>query len=303
MQGTRAEPVRWRPRRSDGSVRARSFAATVSLLAAAGGLVGVAVHESQPWLFGGMSALAVLAAAGMSRRSVVAQILARGAAWTLFGPSALGAVVSLVFDGRFEGIPWAFAGASGLALLLGRPMLHTDQARAEFAPVRFRRWLLAGAVASVAVAAATGIIGALFVSVGELGSGSALLALTGALLASGVGVARMRAWGVLLGMLSSAVVCVTALALQHHAAGVLLATAALPDVLDRLPDLIVAEIDRLDQVGDANHVGASGELRGVRREQIVIEQLDAVLIAQSRRDQQVGALMGCHLEERPGEVA
>jgi hypothetical protein len=238
MQGTRAEPVRWRPRRSDGSVRARSFAATVSLLAAAGGLVGVAVHESQPWLFGGMSALAVLAAAGMSRRSVVAQILARGAAWTLFGPSALGAVVSLVFDGRFEGIPWAFAGASGLALLLGRPMLHTDQARAEFAPVRFRRWLLAGAVASVAVAAATGIIGALFVSVGELGSGSALLALTGALLASGVGVARMRAWGVLLGMLSSAVVCVTALALQHHAAGVLLATAALPGLMLSVPVLL-----------------------------------------------------------------
>src|SRR5579871_4657487 len=79
--------------------------------------------------------------------------------------------------------------------------------------------------------------------------------------------------------------------------------AALPDVLDRLPDLNVAEIDRLDQVGDANDVGTFGELRRIRPENIVIEQLDARLVAQSRRDQQIGPLMICRPQEPPGREA
>jgi hypothetical protein len=222
-----------------GSTRtaSRTFASTALLLASAGGLMGVAVHEHEPWFFGGLAALLALAAAGIGRRSIVAQVLSRGVAWTLFGPAALGSVLSLVLDGRTELAAMALAAASGLALVLGRPMLHTPSARAQFAPVRFRRWLLAGAVASVTVAVATGMVGVAFSAMGELSAGAPLLLLSGALAASGVGVARMRSWGVLLGMVTSAVLCSVAMAFQR-ADTTFLALAGLPGLMLTLPVLL-----------------------------------------------------------------
>src|SRR5580704_9474859 len=77
--------------------RARRLAATASLVACAGGLAALGVSEQAPWLFGGLSTLTLAAAVGLGQPSIVRQVLARGVAWAVLGPTLLASVLSYIF--------------------------------------------------------------------------------------------------------------------------------------------------------------------------------------------------------------
>ena len=115
-------------------------------------------------------------------------------------------------------------------------MLDTAEARAEFAPSSFRKWLFAGATASVSA----GLMSSLYALDGlrwHPASAIALLGLSLSLLASAIGVVRMRAWGILLGALTSILTLVAA-AVMHDAPGLVLALASLPGLMLILPVLL-----------------------------------------------------------------
>ncbi|MDB5215812.1 MAG: hypothetical protein JWO86_3739, partial [Myxococcaceae bacterium] len=119
------------------------------------------------------------------------------------------------------------------------PMLNTAEARTAFAPSSFRRWLLAGATAS----AGSGIVASLVALDGMRWHPAAsipLAALALAQLASAVGVVRMRAWGILLGGLTSVITLLTAL-FMHDAAGLALAIATIPGFMLLLPVLVAKQ--------------------------------------------------------------
>jgi hypothetical protein len=130
----------------------------------------------------------------------------------------------------------AIATASGAALWLARPMLQTLEARAAFAPARFRGLFLAGATAASATGIAMGAIG-----IGMLGwgmvAGAGVALVGGALVASGLAVVRMRSWGALLPALLSAVALTIGAFAPHEIAFVLAATT-IPATLLLLPVLL-----------------------------------------------------------------
>jgi hypothetical protein len=172
-----------------------------------------------------------LAAIGLGRRSVLSQVLSRGVAWVVLTPMLVGLGESLGHGRLPDAHTVFFATTSAGALLLARPALHTDSARTEFAPLAYRRLFLAGAVAS----AMTAVVVALF-AVEQLawhhrGAGLALAAFSAALLASAVGVVRMRAWGVLLGMVTAVGAAGAALLSGDWYLALGLALAAVPGAL------------------------------------------------------------------------
>jgi hypothetical protein len=215
----------------------RRLAGPAALVATAGGIAAIALHDTQ-WIEWGLlsyGGLVGAAGVGLARRALPLQVLARATAWTVLVPSVLVGAVSMM-QGHTEWTAAALAAGSGGALLLARPMLHTKEARAEFAPSSFRRWLFAGATAS----ASAGIITGLFALDGmrwHTGTAIPLLGLSLSLLASAVGVVRMRAWGVLLGALTSVLTLIAA-AFMHDGAGLALALATIPGFMLILPVLI-----------------------------------------------------------------
>lgn len=220
----------------------RRLLGSAALVATAGGVAAVALHDRH-WIEWGLLACSgVVAAAGvgLARRSMAAQVLSRGAAWTVLAPSALVTAISLA-SGHTEWTAAAFAAGSGAALLLSRPMLDTAEARAEFSPSSFRKWLFAGATASVTA----GLVSGLFGLEGlrwHAGTAIAVLALSLSLLASAIGVVRMRAWGILLGAATSIATLVAAL-WMHDAAGLAVALAGVPGMMLVLP-VILAQRER-----------------------------------------------------------
>ncbi|HEY5241793.1 MAG TPA: hypothetical protein VIJ22_10020, partial [Polyangiaceae bacterium] len=124
-----------------------------------------------------------------------------------------------------------------------RPTLHTDAAKAEFSPVGYRRTFLAGAVASVTTSVVAATFAAEQLEWLHRGHGLALLALSAALLASAVGVVRMRSWGVLLGMVTSVAVLGAALFSGNALTAMGLALAAIPGALLASP-LVAARLRR-----------------------------------------------------------
>lgn len=221
----------------------RRLLGSAALIATAGGLGAIAVHDVH-WIEWGLLAYAgVVGAAGvgLARRSMTAQILARATAWTVLLPSGLVALVSTMTAGHPEWMAAALTAGSGGALLLSRPMLHTAEARARFAPSRFRRWLLASSTASAMTGLVTGLF-ALEAMRWHPASGIPLLALSLSLIGSAVGVVRMRAWGILLGALTSVIALVTA-AFMHDASGFALALATIPGFMLLLP-VLIAQRDR-----------------------------------------------------------
>jgi hypothetical protein len=220
----------------------RRLLGPAALVATAGGLATVALHDLH-WIEGGILAYAgVVAAAGvgLARRSMAAQVLSRGTAWTVLAPSALVTAFTMV-NGHFDWAAAALALGSGSALLLAHPMVRTAEAQAEFAPSSFRRWLLAGATASVGAGVVTGLF-ALDGLRWHAGTAIALLALALSLVASALGVVKMRAWGILLGALTSVVTFVAA-GVMHDAAGLALALASIPGFMLLLP-VLVAQRER-----------------------------------------------------------
>lgn len=192
------------------ALAARAAPSPLRRLAAAGSLAaasaGIAYAGLQEHLFVsarvgllGVAALVGVASLGLLRRSVLSQVLARATAWVVLLPMAVDATGSMASGHAPSLETLFFGGASAAALLLARPMLHTDAARAEFGPLAYRRSFLAGAVASAVggIVAAAAAAGTLFFDRPANALWPGLLA--AAYLASTVAVVRMRSWGVLLG--------------------------------------------------------------------------------------------------------
>jgi hypothetical protein len=204
---------------------ARRALASLSLGGSAVGLGVMAVRDLRfgDWGLFGVALLVAAGAAGLSRRGILAQVLSRAVAWLVLTPTLFALADALWYGRHFGATEGFFAATSAGALLLARPAVHTEGARAEFAPLAHRRLFLAGAVAS----ATAGLV----MGMSAVGMHSAVMAaLALGLVASAVGVARMRAWGVLLGALSSV--------------GAVLATAAIgsfmwPLLLAGLPGLML----------------------------------------------------------------
>lgn len=249
------------PSNTEKSLR-RRLLGPAALLASAGGIAAIAVHDVH-WIEWGLLAYSGAVAAaglGLARRSVPVQVLSRATAWTVLVPSVLVTLFSFG-NGHPEWMAAALAASSGGALLLARPMLRTPEAQAEFAPSSFRRWLLASATASVGSAIVAGLLGLDALRWHPL-SAIPLLGLALAQVASAMGVVRMRAWGILLGGLTSIVTLVTAL-FMHDAAGLALALASIPGFMLVLPVLIAkhqrtkAEASASSRARIASHVSFS----------------------------------------------
>ncbi len=213
-----------------------------ALIATAGGLATIALHDVHWVEWGLLACSGVVAAAGvgLARRSMVAQVLSRGAAATVLVPAALVTAASTLW-GHTDWAAAAFAVGSGGALLLARPMANTAEANAEFAPTSFRRWLLTAATLSVS----TGLVSGLFALDGlrwHPTSAIAVGVLSLSLIASAIGVVKMRAWGILLGALTS-VGALIAAAVMHDMAGFVIALASIPGLMLVLP-VLLAQRDR-----------------------------------------------------------
>jgi hypothetical protein len=178
-----------------------------------------------------------MAAFGLSRPSVFAQVFSQAVAWLLFAATAIAAVAAVVLGHTFSGPLTGIALASGAALAFARPALSTKQARAEFAPVAYRRWFLASTTVSVAAAAVAGLAGLAIWSWDHHWESSAIgaFALSVSLLASAVGVLRMRAWGVLLSGATALLAIGTALFMRANWVG--FEWAAVPGVMFGYPVL------------------------------------------------------------------
>ena len=226
-----------------GGATVKRVAASALLGATAIDLASLAHHGGWDRAMLAVAALIGVGAAGLARRSVLSQVLSRGIAWMVLTPMLVGLADSLGHGRLPDAHTVFFATTSAGALLLGRSALHTDAAKAEFPPVAYRRVFLAGAVAAVMA----GVVAAFFAAE-QLewrggGHGVALVALSAALLASAVGVIRMRAWGVLLGMVTSVVALGAAVFSANELTAVGLALAAIPGALLASP-LLAARLRR-----------------------------------------------------------
>jgi hypothetical protein len=229
----------------------RRLAGAAALATTAGGLAAIAAHDVQ-WVEWGLLAYAGIvgvAAVGLARRSMTAQVLSRATAWTVLTPSLLVAVISTL-TGRPEWMAAALAAGSGGALVLARPMIHGAEAKAKFAPTSFRRWLLASATASATAGMVTGLF-ALESLRWQPVTAIPLLALSLSLIGAAVGVVRMRAWGILLGGLTSVVTLIAA-TLMHDPAGVALLLTTLPGFMLLLP-VVLAKRDRARDEAERRH--------------------------------------------------
>jgi hypothetical protein len=239
----------------------RRTAASASLAASAVGFAWASTSEhdffSLRWGLIGMTALTGGAAVALLRRGVLPQVLARGVAWVVCLPALAGVLGSLLY-GRFpDAGASGFAVSTGAALLLSWPNLHTDDARREFAPVAYRRTFLAGAVASAAAGTVAALGGLGNLIWGQPGEGLPLAALAAVMLATTVGVVRMRAWGVLLGMITALAMLVEMMLHLHDFTTWGFAVAALPGLILAAPLLV----SRLLPEKPANTANAGGVVR------------------------------------------
>jgi len=209
------------------------------------GAAGIVVKEALPFHYG-TPFLVLLAAAltasgvGLTRRSLVPQIVSRGAAWIMLLPAMLVTAFFLA-DGQTPPVEVAALGiTTGAALLLARPMLHTREAREQFAPKAFRRWFLGGSTAIAATGfVAGGVALTSFALDGPTAPAVAFAALAASLFASAIGVVRMRSWGIFLGAVTSAALLVSALFVDKEEA-ILLSLAAAPTLLMHLLPVLAA---------------------------------------------------------------
>lgn len=228
------------------------------------GAAAIIVKEALPFNYS-TPFLVLLAAAlgasgvGLTRRSLVTQVVSRGAAWIMLLPATLVTAFSLA-DGQAPPVEVAALGiTTGAALLLARPMLHTREALEQFAPKVFRRWLLAGSTATAATGfVAGGCALTSFAVDGPSGPALGFAALAAALFASAIAVVRMRSWGIFLGALTSAALLVSGLFVNKEAA-ILMSLAAMPALLLHLLPVLVARATSGD---DTSRVRVNGELNG-----------------------------------------
>lgn len=221
--------------------RVRRLAAGASLLASAGGFAWLGLRHGT-WIDWHTLAFAgglAVAAFGLTRKWLVGQVLSRAMAWIVLAPTAAVTTIELL-RGHLEPGAAAFAATTGAALLLARPMLHGDEARAAFNPSKFRRSFLAASTAAATIAIVLGMVAYEGLRHGEVASGLGIGMLATSILASAVGVLRMRGWGIALAALSSIVSLVAGM-LVGRETGVALASSALPGVLFLLP-IVLAKL-------------------------------------------------------------
>lgn len=238
--------------------RGRRLFAAASLFATAAGFAWLGLEHAPQWIewrsiaFGaGLAA----SAGALTRKNLVAQIMARGMAWIVFAPCAVVMAVELLKGRLMEPALTAFGLGSGLALFLARPMLATDEAGAQFAPTKFRRSFLAACTAAVTIGLVTGMVAWEMLWHGMSLGGIGLAALGTSIIASSLGVLRMRGWGIALATLNAIVSLVTG-ALVGDGQGFAIAATALPGVLFLLP-IVLAKLG----VGDDTQSSAAARVR------------------------------------------
>jgi hypothetical protein len=220
----------------------RRGAALASMLGAS---AIIAVESVHPWRTDwiGMTWAAMLAVGGLgiTAKHLTLQTLSRGMAWVMAAPTALVVGIEAMSSHRIDWPVAALFAATSSALLLARPQLHTKEAREQFHPHRFRKTLIAGSTATAATAYLTGGIALELFRERGLVSGSALAfsLLTVTLLAIATAVVRMRAWGILLGAATSAILLVVAAFLRHEE-GMALALLSLPMMVLHLMPILLA---------------------------------------------------------------
>jgi len=166
-----------------------------------------------------------------TRKSALAQTMARGAAWSVILPTVAVSLISWSHGFHPPIVVMLPAMAAGTALLLARPLAFGEEARATFAPIAIRSWLLASATAAIGAGLAVGTLATAFASVHLPTDALVLGSVALSLLASGIGVMRMRAWGVLAGALSSVVAVLSAI---HFRTDVILGLSVLATVVPGL---------------------------------------------------------------------
>jgi uncharacterized membrane protein (DUF2068 family) len=208
--------------------RTKRWAAQIALA-----LVGVGVAASGPNPFTLVAgASLVVAGVGIGRQNLLAHFLSRGVALLTFLLATI-AVVAPMLDRQLPQLSsvGVFGGTS-LALLLTRPLLRSREAQRAFAPARFRDAFLAGASVTSMTAATMIGIGTFAALWGEAAT------ISGGLIALGighvialVGLLRMKTWGLLAGVLNSAIALALAAGVDQHESGVAFALTALPGLL------------------------------------------------------------------------
>ncbi len=147
---------------------------------------------------------------------MLAQVLARGVLWGVLGLAALAAALRPIAPDRYLALIPVVTTAAALAF--ARPRLHEAWARAAFAPLQYRRTLLAGATASAGMGCAVMLVCG--PSLGARGAHPVFIALLFALGAASwtaaAGVARMRAWGIALAGATAAATLGSVLLLGEH---------------------------------------------------------------------------------------
>jgi hypothetical protein len=214
-----------------------------------------------------------MAAFGFTRRSVQIQVAARAAAYLVCAPLAMACFARLFSGSSTHLAQVASLGSLVAALVLARPMLDTDEARRAFGPNRFRRLFLAGGTAMTSVA-----MGAAAYSIAGLARhspGHAILngALAIVLLVSVRALLSMRAWGLLLGAVTSfALLALTPFSGTYSA--VMVSLAAAPALILWVLPLVIgwAGPERAHETGAVRHRIAEEESASVESEE---EEADA----------------------------
>jgi hypothetical protein len=138
------------------------------------------------------------------RPSVTLVALARAAVWSTLLPSLY---ITALLAPMGHAPPLRLVAQMALAtvaLVVTRQLLSTERARAEFAPLALRPWFLASAIGAMASGLTLARTAATFSHFPALARDTAgLAAIAIPLFVAGIGVLRMRAWGVALGMLTA----------------------------------------------------------------------------------------------------
>ncbi len=208
----------------------RRALASASLIAIA--LFGGAPHAYRSLLSLFVAGVAVASGLLFMRRSAVAQTLARGGAWSVIFPGVTIAIMSATHGYAVSMHALWPSLLAGAALLVARPLLDDERARLTFAPIALRLWFLGAAAAAVGAGLATTELALAYLSTHGLFKAGLALALLGTtLLASGIGLVKMRGWGIFAGALSAILAVATGLSFGWYTLTWPLVATSIPGAL------------------------------------------------------------------------